>query len=455
MSLDRCFAEPAAIRTQLGAIFVSLELSRFTWLVTSLSPGGGDRMSKRSLRGGDVAALLALLADLRRQAQERTGTIYPIVTIQEAGLDGFWLHRILEDEGCESHVVDPASIAMPRRRRRAKTDRIDGEAQLRTLLAYKRGEPRVCSMVRPPTPEAEDERRICRERAALIAERVSHVNRIKGVLFSQGVRDYDPVRRDRRARLAELRTGDGRPLPPNLKAHIERELDRLELLLKQIKAVEAARDRLLDRLAEPQSRSGPAPEAAESQSRSQPAPAPAGPQSRSGQAPEAAEPRSRSQQATAPAESQSRSGPTSAPAEPARAQPSPVARLISLKGIGKESAVSLWTEGLSRPFANRRQAGAYPGLAPTPWRSGQLEHEQGVSKTGNQRLRTKMLELAWLWLIHQPDSALARGYRERLPGMTGKAARKRLIVALARKLFVALWKFTSAGVVIEGAVMNA
>jgi transposase len=432
MSLDRSFAEPAAIRTQLGAIFVSLELSRSTWLVTSLSPGHGERMSKRSVAGGDVAALLALLADLRRKAQERTGTIYPIVAIQEAGLDGFWLHRILEDEGYESHVVDPASIATPRRRRRAKTDRIDGEALLRALLAYKRGEPRVCSMVRPPTTEAEEERRICRERGALIEERVQHVNRIKGHLFSQGVRDFNPLRRDRRARLAELRTGDGRPLPPNLKAQLERELDRLELLLEQIKAVEAARDRLLDRLAEPESRRGPAPEAA----------APA-------------EPQSCGQPATAPAESESLRPPTPAPAEPARAQPSPVARLISLRGIGKETAVSVWTEGLSRSFANRRQAGAYPGLAPTPWRSGQVEREQGVSKTGNQRLRTKMLELAWLWLMHQPDSALSRWYRERLPGMTGKAARKRLIVALARKLFVALWKFTSAGVVIEGAVMNA
>jgi len=215
------------------------------------------------------------------------------------------------------------------------------------------------------------------------------------------VRDYQPLRRDRRKRLGELSTGDGRPLEPHLKAQIVRELDRLELLLGQIKAVEAARDQMLDRLADSESRSQDAPPA------------------------------------------------------PAEAQPSPVAQLMALKGIGPELAASLWTEGLSRPFANRRKAGAYPGLTPTPWRSGQLEHEQGVSKTGNQRLRTKMLELAWLWPIHQPQSALARWYRGRLPGMTGKAARKRLTVALARKLFVALWKFTSAGVVIEGAVMNA
>jgi transposase len=164
MSLDRSFTETAAIRSQLGAIFVSLELSRSAWLMTSLSPGTGEKLSRRAIEAGDVSGLLARLAELRRKALTRTGVSHPIIVIEEAGLDGFWLHRVLEQEGCESHVVDAASIAAPRRRRRAKTDRIDGEALLRALLAYKRGEPRVCSMVRPPTPEAEDERRICRER---------------------------------------------------------------------------------------------------------------------------------------------------------------------------------------------------------------------------------------------------------------------------------------------------
>jgi transposase len=391
MSLDRSFTETAAIHSQLGAIFVSLELSRSTWLVTSLSPGGGEKLSKHAIEGGDVSGLLARLAELRRKALARTGTSYPIIVIEEAGLDGFWLHRVLQAEGCESHVVDPTSIAAPRRRRRAKTDRLDGEALLRALLAYKRGEPRVCSMVRPPTPEAEDERRICRERAELIAERVRHVNRIKGLLFSQGVRDYEPLRRDRRTRIVEMRTGDGRPLGEHLKAQILRELDRLELLLKQIAAVEQAREAMLAELAERREETAP---------------------------------------------------------------PSPVALLLSVRGVGPEFAAVLWTEGLCRSFANRRQAGAYGGLTPTPWRSGSIAHEQGVSRAGNPRLRKTMLQFAWLWLIHQPQSALARWYHQRLPGMSGKAARKRLIVALARKLFVALWKFTSAGVFIEGAVMK-
>ena len=173
---------PTAIRTDLGAIFVSLELSRSTWLITSLSPAGGEKMSKHAVRGGDVAGLLERFAQLREKTRARTGKVFPFVVIQEAGLDGFWIDRVLQNEAIESHVVDPASIATSRRRRRAKTDRIDGEALVRALLAYKRGEPRVCAMVKAPTPKEEDRRRLCRERKVLIAERVRHVNRVKGLL---------------------------------------------------------------------------------------------------------------------------------------------------------------------------------------------------------------------------------------------------------------------------------
>src|ERR1700734_651844 len=209
--------EPTAIRTNLGAIFVSLELSRSIWLITSVSPGGGEKMSKRSVSAGDIAALLTRFSELGKKAFAQTGNSFPIVVIQEAGLDGFWIHRVLQREGIESYVVDAASVLVSRRRRRAKTEKIDGETRGRTLLAYKRGEPRVCSMVKAPTPEEEDRRRICRERKTLTAERVEHINRIKGLLFAQGISDYEPLLRKRRARLEELRTGDGRPLPKQLK----------------------------------------------------------------------------------------------------------------------------------------------------------------------------------------------------------------------------------------------
>jgi transposase len=389
MLLEHPFNEPTAIRTQLGAIFVSLELSRSTWLITSLSPGKGEKMSRHSVPAGDIGALLARFAELKRKATMRTGQDYPIITIQEAGLDGFWIHRVLQGEGIESHVVDAASIAAPRRQRRAKTDKIDGEALLRVLLAYKRGEPRVCAMVIAPSPEEEDRRRIGRERQTLIAERIKHVNRIKGLLFSQGILDYAPLRRDRRTRLAAMRTGDGRDLPEHMKAQISRELDRLELLLDQIGAVEAARDALL-----------------------------------------------------ANADKSERE---------AAGVAHPVAMLLAVKGIGEEFAAVLWLEGFCRTFSNRRQVAAYAGLAATPWRSGSIVHEQGVSKAGNPRLRKTMVQLAWLWLRHQPQSALARWFDERTRNGGG---RKTAIVALARKLLVALWKYVSAGVVIEGAVMK-
>jgi transposase len=385
MLLDHPSDEPTAIQTHIAAIFVSLELSRSTWLLTSLSPGKGEKMSRHSVTAGDSAGLLALFAELKRKAEVRTGQSYPIITIQEAGLDGFWLHRVLRQNGVESHVVDPASIAVPRRRKRAKTDRIDGETLLRALLAYKRGEPRVCAMVVAPSPEEEDRRRLCRERRTLIEERVTHGNRIKGLLFAQGIFDYGPLRRDRRTRLEALRTGDGRELPSHLKAQIGRELDRIELLLGQIKAVETAQDALLAAARKPAS----------------------------------------------------------------EATPDPVTMLLALKGMGANFAAVLWSEAFYRQFGNRRQIAAYAGLAATPWQSGGIRHEQGVSKAGNSRLRTTMIQVAWLWIRHQPQSALTRWFKERSP-----QGRKRAIVALARKLLVALWKYVTQGVVIEGAVMK-
>ena len=129
----------------------------------------------------------------------------------EAGLDAFGIHQVLQSEGIESHVVDAASILTSRRRRRAKTDRIDGETLVRTLMAYKRGEPRVCSMARAPTPQEEDRRRVCRERRTLVGERVRHVNRIKGLLFAQGVFGYEPLRNGQSTSVPAVR-----PIPTQL-----------------------------------------------------------------------------------------------------------------------------------------------------------------------------------------------------------------------------------------------
>jgi transposase len=237
-------ARPDANTLDASTLFASLELSKTHWLVTVSAPGS-EKLSKHVIAGGDGGAVLELLGRLQTRAERRIGTRLRVDVIQEAGLDGFWIHRLLSQNGIESHVVDPASIAVNRRARRAKTDAIDGETLVRTLMAWARGERQVCSMVQPPSPAAEDRRRLTRERGTLIQERTRHTNRIRGLLCGQGIPAYDPLRPDRLARLETLTTGDGRPLPERLKAEIRRELERLDLLCRQIAAVERERDALV------------------------------------------------------------------------------------------------------------------------------------------------------------------------------------------------------------------
>lgn len=185
--------------------------------------------------------MIELLGRLQSRAEATVEGPVGISVIQEAGLDGFRVHRLLEARGIESHVVDPASIAVPRRQRRAKTDVIDGETLLRTLLVWRRGEPRVCAMVVPLSPDQEDRRRICRERAILLRERIRHVNRVKDCYWAS-VLSTTNCWREIAVRLDELMTGDGRPLPPRLKAELLHEIEIIELLLRQISDVEAERD---------------------------------------------------------------------------------------------------------------------------------------------------------------------------------------------------------------------
>jgi transposase len=379
--------------TESANLFASIELSRTRWLITSSSPGS-SKISRHFVAGGDSAGLLRLLGDLRVKAEQHIGSEVKIVTIQEIGFDGFWIHRVLVANSIESHVVESASIAVPRRHRRTKTDAIDGELLLRTLMAFKRGEPRICAMVVVPSPEEEDRRRLSRERKTMVKERIEHINRIKGLMACQGIGDFEPMRANARERLAELRTGDGRAIPERLRAEIGRELDRLAHLRKQIAEVEAERNALLRVGAEAGAEAGE------------------------------------------------------------KVNGSPGAQLMKLRGIGPEFAMVLWQEGLYRRFANRRQLAAYAGLAPSPWQSGDMNREQGISKSGNARLRTTMIEAAWLWLRHQPGSVLSRWFHERIKGDRGRL-RRVTIVALARKLLIALWRFTTHGEIPEGASLKA
>jgi transposase len=375
---------PAAPATdpQPATLFVALELSKAKWLVGLHSPMA-DKVSRHTIAGGDAPALLTLIGAARRRAEASLGGTVRVVTCYEAGYDGFWLHRLLVAHGIANQVIDPASLLVNRRARRRKTDRIDLAGLLRTLMAWHRGEPQVCSMVRVPSPEEEDRRRRGRERERLVKERVQHLGRVKGLLMTQGVRDFQPARRGWRDRLEALRTGDGRPLPDCLKAEIARECRRLALVDEMLDELERERDAASD-----------------------------------GKAPQQA------------------------------------ALLTKLRGIGPTSAHLLAGEVFHRDFANRRQVAAYLGLEPSPWQSGQVDQDQGISKAGNRRARRVALELAWLWLQHQPDSALSRWFKDRV-GVAKGRVRRIMVVALARKLIVALWRYLASGVVPEGASLRA
>lgn len=375
---------PAAPATdpQPATLFVALELSKAKWLVGLHSPMA-DKVSRHTIAGGDAPALLMLIGAARRRAEASLGGTVRVVTCYEAGYDGFWLHRLLVAHGIANQVIDPASLLVNRRARRRKTDRIDLAGLLRTLMAWHRGEPQVCSMVRVPSPEEEDRRRRGRERERLVKERVQHLGRVKGLLMTQGVRDFQPARRGWRDRLEALRTGDGRPLPDCLKAEIARECRRLALVDEMLDELERERDAASD-----------------------------------GKAPQQA------------------------------------ALLTKLRGIGPTSAHLLAGEVFHRDFANRRQVAAYLGLEPSPWQSGQVDQDQGISKAGNRRARRVAIELAWLWLQHQPDSGLSRWFKDRV-GVARGRVRRIMLVALARKLIVALWRYPASGVVPEGASMRA
>jgi transposase len=366
-------------------LVLAIELSDKSWVLAAQVPGLRQLKAKRSVEP-TAEALLAAIEGYRDRARAAGRVVERVVATYEAGWSGFWLARWLAARGVETHVVQPSSVPVDRRARRAKSDGIDAELLLRTLLAWLRGEPRVCSMVPIPNEADEDARRCVRERAELVSERVSLVNRIGAVLATLGARDFNPLLRNRRQRLDELRTGLGTTLPLHARAKISRMLDRLELVQKQISELDRERDAVLE---------------------------------------------------------------DETPDEAGMM----VQQLTGLRGIGVQSATVLVREAFVREFANPKALGSYAGLAATPYSSGGTQREQGIGKAGNRRLRTVMVELAWLWQRYQPGSAQATWFRERVGG-TGRRVRKVMVVALARRLLIALWRFATQGVVPEGAVMK-
>jgi transposase len=225
-------------------IHVAIELSRSAWLVAARVPYAKKPLLHR-VSGGDTAALLTLLLSLRTRMSGKLGRTIGIVCCFEAGRDGFWLHRLLTEHGLDSYVLEPASILVNRRARRAKTDRLDAEGMLRVLMAYLQGDRKVCSMVRVPTPDEEDAKRPHREREHLVREKLRIENRIEALLFTQGIRERPSLRSWERD-VAALRTGDGRMMPRHLQAELGRLRRQLVFTLELIREVEAERNVAVD-----------------------------------------------------------------------------------------------------------------------------------------------------------------------------------------------------------------
>jgi transposase len=377
---------PAATHGETVRCLFAIELSKQSWVIGFNTPLS-EKISRRTLSGCDWKGLLELIEDVRARVSREMGRAVAVMSCYEAGYDGFWLHRQLEAHSVRNYVIDPASLQVDRRARRVKTDRIDAERLLRSLMAYLRGEPKVWSVVRVPSVAEEDARRLHRERDRLVLERVQHVNRIKGLCALHGIYDYHPLRPQATARLEQLRTAQGGELPPRLKSEIKRELHRLELVVEMIATLEAERDAIVEDEAS-----------------------------------------------------------THLNAEK-------IQNLHKLKAIGPEFAAVLVGEIFHRSFDNRRQLASYVGVTPSPFQSGSMAHEGGISKAGNRKGRTTGIELAWLWLRYQPDSDLSIWFRARVGIMKGRI-RRIAIVALTRKLLVALWRYLETGLVPRGAVLK-
>jgi transposase len=368
---------------EVSTLTAVVEMGWSSWLVAGLIPGV-ERQPKKKI-APDTGDLLRVLERWRDEAVKAGRLITRITVAYEAGRDGFWLARWLENRGIETHVIHSTSVAVSREKRRAKTDRVDAEMLLRVFLGWLRGERGHCSMVSIPTIEAEDARRPGREREILVTECTRIINRMKAHMARLGIHGFKSQLRSAPKKLGAIRTPEGVAIPPNTRAELEREMVRLAMLREHIATIEQTR---LERLAKATDNG-----------------------------------------------------------------PHAMVRLLArVLGLGIETADMLVTEVLTRHLRDRRAVARYAGLTGAPDESGKRRREKGLAKAGNARVRRGMIQLAWRWLTFQKESALTLWFEARVAG--APRLRKTLIVALARKLLIALWRMATIGEMPQGVVMR-
>lgn len=355
---------------------IAVEMSGATWLVGSCA---GAKLRRKALSDETpIERMRSLLAEIETALKKFGGGEHTrVVVAYEAGQEGFWLVRELRARGIEAEVIDPVSLKVDRRGKRAKTDRLDVEALARALYAWMAGDTTALRMVRVPSKEDEDNREWQRERDRLMSERRGCLDRIGKKLRTHGIWVWD------RTALEEgtLRCLDGTPLGPMLQETMRMELDRVE----KAEAKLAVLNKQVEQLS---------------------------------------------------ADAHNR-----------------IERLTLFRGIGETGGRGLALKLYWREFDNRRQVGACTGLVSMAYDSGTMRQDQGISKQGDPSLRALLVELSWLWLKHQPTSEITAWFRKRTEGQ-GKRHKRSMIVAVARRLAIALWRYLKDGVVPEGAVFK-
>jgi len=394
MSQPNDLSRSLAALDQDSTLIAVIEMSQKSWLVGAIVPGVERHPLKKLTPDEDE--LLRLLYRWRDEAARAGRVLTRIAVAYEAGRDGFWLARWLRARGIEAHVIHASSVAVSREHRRAKTDRLDVELLKRAFLGWLRGERDHCTMAAIPTLEMEDARRPGREREALVGERTRIINRLKSALARLGIRNFKPNLRKAAERLAGLRTPEGAALPPNTLAELRRDIARLQLVKEQISQIERTR---LERLRQP----------------------------------------------------------------PADAPHAMLALIARVYGLGIETADMLVHEVLVRNLRDRKAVARYGGITGAPDESGARRREKGLARPtgqarglkahGNARVRRGMLQLAWRFLRFQKQSALVQWFQARTAD--GRmATRKTMILALARKLLIALWRLATTGEVPHGVVLR-
>jgi transposase len=374
MTRDRESSAPTA------CLLLAFELGQRSWKL-GFSAGIGQRPRVRQIPAGAVGVIEHEIV----RAKTRLGLPLEaaVISCYEAGRDGFWLHRYLVAHGTTNHVVDSSSIEVNRRARRAKTDRLDLGGLLNLLARYVLGDRRVWRVVRVPTVTDEDARQLPRTWETLTEDRTRLINRMKGLLTTQGVQI--PIDKNFLERLHAARLWDETPVPTGLRERLAQDWAQLRQVEMQLRERKARAARL----------------------------------------PDAATPTGRA-----------------------------IAQLQTLRAIGVTGGWVLATEIFGwRQIENRRQLGGLVGLVPAPYQSGETAYDQGITRAGNTHVRRVMVQLAWVWLQYQPQSALSQWYQQRFGG-GGKRLRRIGIVALARKLLIALWRYLETGVVPDGAQLK-